>query len=70
MEQETKTNHLKLYITFLVLLGFLLGLICGKSCPDRAAEQHIQAQQAYITELENCIRDIGETQARMAGDKK
>lgn len=33
--------------------------------PDEVAERHIKAQQAYITELEGCIRNIGETQQQL-----
>lgn len=57
-------------ITLIFAVGFWFGFWLSRQARDEVAEQHIIAQQAYITELENCIRDIGETQARIAGDEK
>ena len=51
-------------LIFCIILAF--AYFCSRQArPDRTAERHIAEQQAYITELENCIRNIGETQQQL-----
>lgn len=57
---------------FMACIGlvFGFGFLCGRQAirfpdPFKTTNRYITAQQTYIPELENCIRNIGETQQQL-----
>lgn len=58
-------KYIKYILVFAVGFWFGYWLSYQARPDDEVAERQIQAQQAYIAELKNCIRNIGETQQQL-----